>query len=174
MVVDQRQTLPLLLLLLLLRQLLVIFQLRVNGGPPPPTALDPHQQQMIMMNSPHGVGPPHHMMGIGPPPPPHMLQPSVRGPDGMMLDMNGPSPHSYMNGPMPPNFHGPFGPGGPGDLYGQLPPAQQQSQAVRDWNKMQMEHLEGKSQQIRGHPPPYSSASPSSLTPPICYDINGR
>ncbi len=144
----------------------------MNGGPPHPGSLDPHQQQMMMMNSPHGVGPPHHMMGIGPPPP-HMLPPGMRGPDGMMLDMNGPPPpHGYMNGPMPPNFHGQYGPG-PGDLYGQLPPPHQQSQAVRDWNKMQMEHLEGKVQHMRGQPPPYSSASPSSLTPPIATTSTG-
>ncbi|CAF1162060.1 unnamed protein product [Rotaria sp. Silwood1] len=147
----------------------------INGGPLPPGALDPHQQQMMMMNSPHGVGPPHHMMGIGPPPP-HMLHPGMRGPDGMMLDMNGPPPpppHGYMNGPMPPNFHGQYGPG-PGDPYGQLPPPpHQQSQAVRDWTKMQMEHIEGKVQQMRGQPPPYSSASPSSLTPPIATTSTG-
>jgi hypothetical protein len=142
----------------------------MNGGPPPPGSLDPHQQQMMMMNSPHGVGPPHHMMGIGPPPP-HMLPPGMRGPDAMMLEMNGP-PHGYMNGPMPPNFHGQYGPG-PGDLYGQLPPPHQQSQAVREWNKMQMEHLEGKVQHMRGQPPPYSSASPSSLTPPIATTSTG-
>ena len=85
----------------------------MNGGPPPPGSLDPHQQQMMMMNSPHGGGPPHHMMGIGPPPP-HMLPPGMRGPDGMMHDMNGLPPHGYMNGPMPPSFHGQYGPG-PGD-----------------------------------------------------------
>ncbi|CAF1086883.1 unnamed protein product [Rotaria sordida] len=139
----------------------------MNGGP-----LDPHQQQMMMMNSPHSVGPPHHMMGIGPPPP-HMLPPGMRGPDGMMIDMNGqplpPPPHGYMNGPIPPGFHGQFGPG-PNDPYGQLP---SQSQAVREWNKMQMEHLEGKAQQMRGQPPPYSSASPSSLTPPIATTSTG-
>ncbi|CAF0937102.1 unnamed protein product [Adineta ricciae] len=145
----------------------------VNGGPLPPGPLDPHQQQMMMMNSPHGVGPPHHMMGIGPPPP-HMLPPGMRGPDGMMLDMNGvPQPHpGYMNGPMPPNFPGQYGPG-PGDLYGQLPPPHLQSQAARDWNKMQMEHMEGKGQLMRGQPPPYSSASPSSLTPPIATTSAG-
>jgi hypothetical protein len=110
-------------------------------------------------------------MGIGPPP--HMLPPGMRGPDGMMLDMNGPPlPHGYMNGPMPPNFHGQFGPG-QGDPYGQLPPPHHQAQAVRDWNKMQMEHLEGKVQQMRGQPPPYSSASPSSLTPPIATTSTG-
>jgi hypothetical protein len=38
---------------------------------------------------------------------------------------------------------------------------------------MQMEHLEGKTQQIRGHPPPYSSTSPSSLTPPIATTSTG-
>ncbi|UJR28641.1 hypothetical protein I4U23_009873 [Adineta vaga] len=147
----------------------------MNGGPPPPGSLDPHQQQMMMMNSPHGVGPPHHMMGIGPPPP-HMLPPGMRGPDGMILDMNGmpqpPPPHGYMNGPMPPNFHGQFGPG-PCDPYGQLPPPHQHSQAARDWNKMQVEHMEGKSQFMRGQPPPYSSASPSSLTPPIATTSAG-
>ncbi|CAF1524121.1 unnamed protein product [Adineta steineri] len=148
----------------------------MNGGPLPPNSLDPHQQQMMMMNSPHGVGPPHHMMGIGPPqqPPPHMLPPGMRGPDGMMLDMNGlpPPPHGYMNGPMPPNFHGQYGPG-PGDPYGQLPPPLQQAQATRDWNKMQMEHIEGKVQHMRGQPPPYSSQSPSSLTPPIATTSTG-
>ncbi|CAF0881090.1 unnamed protein product [Rotaria sp. Silwood1] len=140
----------------------------MNGGP-----LDPHQQQMMMMNSPHGVGPPHHMMGIGPPPP-HMLPPGMRGPpDGMMIDMNGPPPpHAYMNGPMPPGFHGQFGPG-PGDPYGPIPSHHPQPQAIRDWNKMQMEHLEGKAQQMRGQPPPYSSASPSSLTPPIATTSTG-
>jgi hypothetical protein len=140
----------------------------MNGGP-----LDHHQQQMMMMNSPHGVGPPHHMMGIGPPPP-HMLPPGMRGPDGMMMDMNGQPlpPHGYMNGPMPPGFHGQFGPG-PGDLYGQLPPHHPQAQAVRDWNKMQMEHMEGKTQHMRGQPPPYSSTSPSSLTPPIASTSAG-
>ncbi|CAF4120049.1 unnamed protein product [Rotaria magnacalcarata] len=138
----------------------------MNGGP-----LDPHQQQMMMMNSPHGVGPPHHMMGIGPPPP-HMLPPGMRGPpDGMMLDMNGP-PHGYMNGPMPPGFHGQYGPG-PGDPYGQLPPHHPQAQAVREWTKMQMEHFEGKAHQMRGQPPPYSLASPSSLTPPIATTSGG-
>ena len=137
----------------------------MNGGP-----LDPHQQQMMMMNSPHGVGPQHHMMGIGPPPP-HMLPPGMRGPDGMMHEMNGP-PHGYMNGPMPPGFHGQFGPG-PGDPYGQLPPHHPQVQAARDWNKMQMEHMEGKVQQMRGQPPPYSSGSPSSLTPPIASTSAG-
>lgn len=144
----------------------------MNGMQPPPGSLDPHQQQMMMMNSPHGVGPPHHMMGIGPPP--HMMPPGMRGPppDGMMMEMNGPPPHGYMNGPMPPGFHGPYGPG-PGDLYGQLPPPHQQSQGMRDWNKMQMEHFEGKGQQIRGQPPPYSSASPSSLTPPIATTSAG-
>ena len=144
----------------------------MNGGPLPPGPLDPHQHQMMMMNSPHGVGPPHHMMGVGPPPP-HMLPPGMRGPDGMMLDMNGPPPpHAYMNGPMPPNFHGQYGPG-PGDPFGQLPPPHQQSQAARDWNKMQMEHLEGKVQHIRGQPPPYSSGSPSSLTPPMATTSAG-
>jgi hypothetical protein len=143
----------------------------MNGGPPPPGSLDPHQQQMMMMNSPHG-GPPHHMMGIGPPPP-HMLHPGMRGPDGMMLDMNGPlPPHGYMNGPMPPNFHGQYG-SGPGDPFGQLPPPHQQAQAVREWSKMQMEHMEGKAQHMRGQPPPYSSASPSSLTPPIATTSTG-
>jgi hypothetical protein len=135
----------------------------MNGGP-----LD-HHQQMMMMNSPHG--PPHHMMGIGPPPP-HMLPPGMRGPDGMMLDMNDPPPHGYMNGPMPPGFHGQFGPG-PGDPYGHLPPHHPQAQAVRDWTKMQMEHLEGKVQHMRGQPPPYSSTSPSSLTPPIASTSAG-
>jgi hypothetical protein len=143
----------------------------MNGGPPPPGSLDPHQQQIMMMNSSHGVGPPHHMMGIGPPPP-HMLPPGMRGPDGMMLDMNGPPPHGYMNGPMPPNFHGQYGPG-PGDPYGQLPPPHQQSQSARDWHKMQMDHMEGKVQHMRGQPPPYSSASPSSLTPPIATTSTG-
>jgi hypothetical protein len=144
----------------------------LNGMQPPPGSLDPHQQQMMMMNSPHGVGPPHHMMGIGPPP--HMMPPGMRGPppDGMMMEMNGPPPHGYMNGPMPPGFHGPYGPG-PGDPYGQLPPPHLQSQGMRDWNKMQMEHFEGKGQQIRGQPPPYSSASPSSLTPPIATTSAG-
>jgi len=152
----------------------------MNGGPPPPGSLDPHQQQMMMMNSPHGVGPPHHMMGVGPPPP-HMLPPGMRGPppDGMMLDMNGPQPpHGYMNGPMPPNFPGPYGPG-PGDPYGQMP-LHQHPQAIRDWNKMQMDHLEGKGPppplpppHMRGQPPPYSSASPSSLTPPIATTSAG-
>ena len=139
----------------------------MNGGPLPPGQLDPHQQQMMMMNSPHGMGPPHHMMGIGPPP--HMLPPGMRGPpDGMMMDMNGlpPPPHGYMNGPMPPGYHGQFGGPGPGgDPYGPLPPQHSQSQAAREWNKMQMEHLEGKAQHMRGQPPPYSSASPSALTP---------
>ncbi|CAF1661785.1 unnamed protein product, partial [Adineta ricciae] len=141
----------------------------MNGGP-----LDPHQQQMMMMNSPHSIGPPHHMMGIGPPPPPHMLPPGMRGPDGMMLDMNGapPLPHGYMNGPMPPGFHGQFGPG-PGDSYGPLPPHHPQSQAVRDWNRMQIEHLEGKAHQMRGHPPPYCPTSPSSMTPPIASTSMG-
>ena len=145
----------------------------VNGMPPPPGSLDPHQQQMMMMNSPHGVGPPHHMMGIGPPPP-HMMPPGMRGlpPDGMMMEMNGPPPHGYMNGPMPPGFHGPYGPG-LGDPYGQLPPPHQQSQGMRDWNKMQLDHFEGKAQQIRGQPPPYSSGSPSSLTPPIATTSAG-
>jgi len=134
----------------------------MNGGP-----LDPHQQ-MMMMNSPHGVPPSHHMMGGGPPPP-HMLPPGMRGPpDGMMLDMNGQPipPHAYMNGPMHPGFHGQFGPG-PGDPYGSFPPHHPQVQAMRDWNKMQMEHFEGKTQHMRGQPPPYSSTSPSSLTPPM-------
>lgn len=140
----------------------------MNGAP-----LDPHQQQMMMMNSPHGVGPPHHMMGIGPPPP-HMLPPGMRGPEGMMIDMNGPPPpHGYLNGPMPPGFHGQFGPGPPGELYGGLPPHHPQSQAARDWTKMQMEHLEGKAQQMRGHPPPYCSTSPSALTPPIASTSGG-
>jgi hypothetical protein len=142
----------------------------INGGPPPPGSLDHHQQQMMMMNNPHGVGPPHHMMGIGPPPP-HMLPPGMRGHEGMMMDMNGP-PHGYMNGPMPPGFHGQFGPG-PNDPYGSLPPPHQQSQAVRDWTKMQMEHLEGKVQLMRGQPPPYSSTSPSSLTPPTATTSAG-
>lgn len=137
----------------------------MNGG-----QLDPHQRQMIIMNSPRGVGPQHHMMGIGPPPP-HMLPPGMRGPDVMMHDMNGP-PHGYMNGPMPPGFHGQFEPG-PGDPYGQVPPHHPQAQAVRDWNKMQMEHLEVKAQQMRGQPPPYSSASPSALTPPIASTSGG-
>ena len=147
----------------------------MNGGQLPPGALDPHQQHMMMMNSPHGGGPPHHMMGIGPPPP-HMLPPGMRGPpDGMMLDMNGHPlpPHGYMNGPMPPGFHGQFGPG-PNDHFGQLPPPHQHSQAARDWNKMQMEHIEGKVHHMRGQPPPYSSTSPSGLTPPIASTSAGN
>ena len=150
----------------------------VNGLPPPPGALDPHQQQMMMMNSPHGVGPPHHMMGMVPPPP-HMLPPGMRGPpDGMMMDMNGPPPpppHGYMNGPMPPGYHGQYGPGpgpGPNDPYGQMLPPHQQNQAMRDWNKMQLDHLDGKGP-MRGQPPPYSSLSPSSLTPPIATTSSG-
>ena len=38
---------------------------------------------------------------------------------------------------------------------------------------MQMEHFEGKAQQMRGQPPPYSSVSPSSLTPPIATTSTG-
>lgn len=148
----------------------------MNGGPLQPGPMDPHQQQMMMMNSPHGMGPPHHMMGIGPPPP-HMLPPGMRGPpDGMMMEMNGPPPpHGFMNGPMPPGFHPQFGGPGPGgDPYGPLPPPHPQSQAAREWNKMQMEHLEGKAQQMRGQPPPYSSASPSAMTPPIASTSTGN
>jgi len=147
----------------------------MNGGPMPPGHMDPHQPPMMMMNSPHGVGPPHHMMGIGPPPP-HMLPGGMRGPpDGMMLDMNGPHPpHPYMNGPMPPGFHGQFGGPPPNDPYGPLPPSHPQSQAVREWNKMQMEHYEGKVQHMRGQPPPYPCPSPSSLTPPIASTSAGN
>lgn len=140
------------------------------GSIPPPGHPDPHSQQMMMMNSPHGVMPPqHHMMGMGgPPPPPHMMPPGMRGhPDGMMLDMNGPPPpHGHMNGPMPPNFPGQYGPGPGGDPYCPIPPPHGQPPTMRDWKKIQIEHLEGKGQ-VRGQPPPYSSASPSGMTPPL-------
>ena len=143
----------------------------LNGG-----SRDLHQQQIMMMNSSHGVAAAHHMMDVGPSPPVHMLPSGMRRPDRIMLEMNGPPPppppHSYINGPMPPGFHGHhFGPG-PGDPYSQLSPHHPQSQAARDWDKMQVEQLEGKTHQMYGQlppppPPPYHSISPSSLTPPI-------
>lgn len=40
----------------------------------------------------------------------------------------------------------------PSDFHGQLPPHYPQAQVIEDWNKTQMESLEGKLQQMHGHP----------------------